>query len=390
VEAGFALGQEPSHPCALAVLGSRIGDALFSLAALAALKECRPRGGVVLLCPASLADLGRCALGPDAVWARPKGRLVPPLSWVRRARRNRFREALVFSPSRRAVLLGAASGARVRVGFASGHFPWLLTHRIAVPTVFSPQIALNIVRTVEPGAQPRTYQGLIRLSEEQRATGRRLLQQAGMDAAAPYVVVAPGCNGPRDPKLWPPERFAAVAAALAQVGWQIVVVGTSREALMGAQIRCAAKRAVDLAGRTDPVQLAAILEGAELLIGNDSGPAHLAAALGRRTVTVTGPTNPAETGPQGAGHVCICGDADCAPCYDRPTCTDRHCLLTIELDVVVRAALDALRVQRTSVQRRQAPQPAARAPARHSQTRVAPSLAENDNGSRHQHAPQPS
>jgi ADP-heptose:LPS heptosyltransferase len=102
---------------------------------------------------------------------------------------------------------------------------------------------------------------------------------------ASYALVHPGATSPS--RRWPPERFAAVGDALAARGLAVAVIGRSDERATAGSV-AAAMRApcLDLCGQTDLGGLAALLRGAALLVGNDSGPAHLAAALGTSSVTV--------------------------------------------------------------------------------------------------------
>jgi len=320
----------------------QLGDALFALSALAALRARRPAHRFVVVAPASLVGLLRCARVVDEVWERPAMSSLLPWWRIRRVRPDSFDAALAFARTRRSVLLAALSGAPRRVGYCGAHFPWLLTDVIGGHAIFSPRMALELVQVLEADVEPQVCGGILQLPERELRAGRRLLEEAGVDLQAPYIVMAPGGHRPDDPKLWPIERFAAVAATLTRDGWQVVVVGTEQEAQRATQICQEARRAADLTGRTSLLQLGAILRGARLFIGNDSGPAHLAAALGRRTLVIIGPTDPEQTGPRGEGHILMRHRMPCAPCYPRPTCAQRECLLAIEPNAVVHEAVRAL------------------------------------------------
>jgi len=98
---------------------------------------------------------------------------------------------------------------------------------------------------------------------------------------------------------------------------------------------------LDLAGKTDLIELAAVLSRAALVVSVDTGPMHLAAALGRPVVAVFGPTNPVRTGPYGPGHTLVTARLDCQPCYRR-RCRHLRCLQAVSVEQVTAAALAAL------------------------------------------------
>ena len=144
------------------------------------------------------------------------------------------------------------------------------------------------------------------------------------------VALAPGESGRHPYKSWSAAGFVTVAAALrAEWNAKILVVGSARDRLLGEEILAGFDaRALNLAGRTTPSELAGVLARCDLLIGLDSGPLHLAAAMGRPVVGLFGPTDPARTGPQGPGHQIICHRESCWPCMT-PTCQDRACMTRI-------------------------------------------------------------
>jgi ADP-heptose:LPS heptosyltransferase len=133
-----------------------------------------------------------------------------------------------------------------------------------------------------------------------RAEAAQLIAEAGTDTG-PFVVVHPG--GSRPDRRWPAERFAAVADALAEHGFDIVLTGTAREGDVTAAVRSAMRsHATDLAGRTSIGSLAAVLDGARLVVTNDTGVSHLAAAIGADSVTIFTASDRERWMPRGAGR----------------------------------------------------------------------------------------
>ncbi len=114
-----------------------------------------------------------------------------------------------------------------------------------------------------------------------------------------YAMLVPGASPGRPAKRWPAERFAALARYLDAEGLPPVVIGTSAESEAAAAIQRACPTAIDLTGRTSLMDVAAIASGAAVAIGNDTGPMHLAAAMGCRSVVLfSSDSDPALTAPR--------------------------------------------------------------------------------------------
>jgi len=126
----------------------------------------------------------------------------------------------------------------------------------------------------------------------------RWLKGHGPEIAAPYAVLVPGAAPHRPQKRWPSARFAEIAKALVAKGIRPVIVGTQPEALLAQDILRTCPDALDLTGRTTLVELAGVLDRAQIVIGNDTGPMHLAAAMDTPCITLFGPdSDPRLTAP---------------------------------------------------------------------------------------------
>ena len=118
--------------------------------------------------------------------------------------------------------------------------------------------------------------------------------------AQPYALLIPGASARRPGKRWPADRYGALAKALAQEGLGVAVIGGPGEGPLAEAIRAIAPEALDLTGRTDFAQVAALGGKAALAVGNDTGPTHLAAAAGAPTLALfSGESDPALCGPRG-------------------------------------------------------------------------------------------
>jgi ADP-heptose:LPS heptosyltransferase len=215
----------------------------------------------------------------------------------------------------------------------------LLNRRVQERGIPSPEKVIHLLRGLGLEPSKTDYVGIIRLSPEDLAAGDRLIATSALQGTGPLIVLAPGESTDRPYKSWSASGFAAVAAALSRdLEARLLVVGGERDRPLGEEITaelgpCAA----NLAGRTTPGQLAAVLSHCALFIGLDSGPMHLAAAMGRPVVGLFGPTDPGRTGPQGEGHQIIFHRQPCWPCMT-PTCQDRPCMSAITVEEVVAAA----------------------------------------------------
>jgi heptosyltransferase-1 len=155
----------------------------------------------------------------------------------------------------------------------------------------------------------------------------------------PVVALVPGAFAPH--RIWPAERFAAAAAKLHQaLGARVVVLGGPKEVdLAEGIVRASGVPALCTAGKTGFLELAAVLERCDVAISGDTGPMHLAVAVGKPVVALFGPANPERTGPYGPQHIVIQKSVPCGtqPCYAHPTCQDFACMRAIEVDEVVAA-----------------------------------------------------
>jgi ADP-heptose:LPS heptosyltransferase len=151
----------------------------------------------------------------------------------------------------------------------------------------------------------------------------------------PYVVVHPGASVPA--RAWAPERHAELVAALADAGWNVAVTGSRSERALTARV--AGDRARDLGGATDLAQLAAVLEGAAAVVVGNTGPAHLAAAVGTPVVSLYAPTVPAvRWRPWRVPHAILNEPVPCAGCRARSCPVPGHpCIDELPLTAVVSA-----------------------------------------------------
>jgi len=157
----------------------------------------------------------------------------------------------------------------------------------------------------------------------------------------PFLLIAPGASG-GTAKQWPPVQWKALLSLLGAQGLRPVVVGTPREAGLGAFLAEAHPGVLDLVGKTDLKALGGLAARASLVMANDSGLVHLAGALGAKVLALYGPTDPSTSYPLGAGAQALWNHVDCAPCHKRQCPTDHSCMLGLPPASVLEASLDLL------------------------------------------------
>lgn len=157
-----------------------------------------------------------------------------------------------------------------------------------------------------------------------------------------WIALQPGARWPN--KRWPPEYFAQLIRLTVATlpNTRFVILGAPGDRELSRTVSAAAPgKCLDLTGRTSLPQLVECLRRCAMLVGNDSGPMHIAAALGKPVVALFGPTDPARTGPYGQINRVVQADLPCVPCLSKRCRNPRHmaCLRDLTPDTVTRAVL---------------------------------------------------
>jgi ADP-heptose:LPS heptosyltransferase len=321
-----------------------LGDLLASVPALRALRAARPDVHVtVITWPEVATVLDRQAAYVDELLPFPgyagiperpvDGRAWP--AFVAATRARRFDLAIqAYGGQASANAVTAAIGARRTAGFftpgavdvdLATHLPYpFRRHEV--------DRHLDLVEFLGVPRGPRHLEFASTAADREEAD--RVLGKQGV-VDEPYVVVHPGATAPS--RRWLPERFAAVVDALAADGARIVLTGVRSEAAVTAAVREAASAPiVDLTGRTSLGGLAAVLARARLLVGNDTGTAHLAAALAVPSVTVFQAGELARWAAEDRDrHVAVEAGVPCQPCPHQRCPIDLRCATGVSVDDVL-------------------------------------------------------
>jgi ADP-heptose:LPS heptosyltransferase len=175
------------------------------------------------------------------------------------------------------------------------------------------------------------------LGDEDRA-GYEALAQRHRLATGRFVVIHPGAR--LRSRRWPVERFAAVGAALAREGWRVCVTGSPAERELTSAVLAGLPRdAVDLTGATTLGSLAALLSRAALLVCNDTGVSHVAAAVGAPSVVIASGSDVARWAPLDATrHPVLWHEAPCRPCAHELCPVGHPCALGVSVEAVLAQA----------------------------------------------------
>ncbi len=323
-----------------------LGDAVLTTPALGGLREARPGTKVVVAANPAVAELFR--LHPDVdeivVYDR-RGAHRGAVGMARMARvlrRQRFDAALLLQNAFDAALLAFLAGIPARMGYARDARRLLLTRAVPVTEeILSLHHAEYYLRLLSELGLPRPQRPALRLrvSEEERQAMRSRLLDEGASEGRPILGINPGATF-GSAKRWFPERFAAVADALAEEwGASVVLMGSVPEMPLAAEVEAAmGRRPVNLAGRTTVRELMALLSLCSFLVTNDSGPMHVAAAFRVPQVAIFGPTDWRATSPWTPLAKIVRVDVDCSPCRKRECDRGHECMVGVTADMVVSAA----------------------------------------------------
>ncbi|MBI2947414.1 MAG: lipopolysaccharide heptosyltransferase II [Verrucomicrobia bacterium] len=377
------------NPAKILVRGVNwLGDAVMSTPALSRCREAHPEAHIALLTPAKLAELWQHHPAVDSIW--PIADKETAWSVGRRLRRETFDLAVVLPNSFRSALEVWLARIPIRIGYQGQWRRGLLTQAVAsrsaavpmrkrsereirhliqsktVPQAFAATNSTNSAHHIHQYLHLMSYAGassepvpprLVVTEAEVKAFWERW--QIAANDSRPLFGLNPGAEyGPA--KRWPAERFVEAAVEIQrQTNCHWIIFGVQAESELAASIAAQIQAAVqpqspianrplptpsvhNLAGRTTLRELAAGLKACRVLLTNDSGPMHVAAALGTPVVALFGSTSPVLTGPglPGEGrHSLLQAEVPCAPCFRRRCPIDFRCMNGISVEAVVEAVV---------------------------------------------------
>jgi lipopolysaccharide heptosyltransferase I len=359
----------------LLVKPSAVGDVVHTIPIIAKLRARYPGARIDWFLTPAIAELvGRHPAlsgvvlfdrrGLDGWWRSPS-RAAALARLLRSLRAAKYDLVIDLHGQFRSAVFVLATGAHVRIGFdrprasirrlsrplpieayrhgwtGARELSWLAyTHRIPIPTLdvhaVDRYLWLGPILGLDDG--PPDFRFPIPADAADRVD--ELLRAGGINGQ-PVAVLFPGTQW--ETKHWPAARFADVARHLLATGFGVVLAGSPAEEAVCREVAAGCPMAVDLAGKTTLTESAALIARAAVCVTNDSGPMHLAAALGRPVVAVFGPTDPVWVGPYGSPETVVRAGVPCSPCYLRrlARCPYAHACMTGASAEAVNAKVDA-------------------------------------------------
>jgi 3-deoxy-D-manno-octulosonic-acid transferase/heptosyltransferase-1 len=325
---------------------SAVGDVIHTLPSLSALRILYPQAHITWVVEEAAAEIVRDHPDLDRmIVSRRKG-------WLKEIKAGRFKEPLREMVSflsdlrlqdydlvidfhglfKSAIMVFLCRGKR-KIGYDSYQEMSGLFYGEKIPEDMSKHAVdryLDFPKCLGATFAPPSFQ--IAIGEENRKKIEGIL--ALNRITGPFVVMNPVAYW--ETKLWDDERFAALCDRIVE-NYGIPVVLTGKDSPSLGKIRALTQRhVINLEGQTTLKDLAELYRRAALLVTTDSGPMHLAAALGTPVVALFGPTDPKRTGPYGSGHTVIREHLACAPCF-RKTCREMTCMKNITVETVFEA-----------------------------------------------------
>ncbi|MFC1714591.1 glycosyltransferase family 9 protein [Candidatus Poribacteria bacterium] len=322
-----------------------IGDVILSIPAVANLRAHFPQAYIAMVVKSSSESVARYIPYVDKIlcydaryFDRSRGGKMLDLSrgmrFARDMRNREFDLIVDLRGSFASLLFAMIAKSEHRVDRGT-YLIQRKSGKISPSSEHEAEVNLDIL--ARAGVPIRLREMFLELEKADLDSVESLLRGDGeLGLRSPVVVIHPG--GPASLKRWSAERYAQLACELMrEYSVRIVLVGGKGEKQIARSIVSQMnKQAIDLSGRTTLGQLAAVFRKANLFIGNDSGPMHLAAACGTKVIGLFGPTSPQRFRPYGDNCIALRMETDCPPCM-REECkiSEYRCIDTISVDDVM-------------------------------------------------------
>lgn len=324
-----------------------VGDSILAIPAMKAVRATFPDAEITLLVRPWVAGVYKAAPFIDHLWSEPRPSSLS--DWIRLTggiRKSHFDLALLFPNSFESAAMMFLSGVPQRVGYATDGRSWLLTNSLKPASGKRHQIHyyLDLAGAVSATVDRPSIE--IEASSDEKAQAAKLLLSEGIPQGRRYLVLNPGAAY-GSAKRWGENGFAEAGDTLAaEFDLDVVIVGSEMERSIAQTIQNRMRsRVAVLSGKTSLETLIGVISQSSLMLTNDSGPMHVAAALGVPTVAVFGATNDIVTGPCGPRTRVVKEPVECSPCMLRECPIDHRCMTRVSAEAVCRAAREVLRAR---------------------------------------------
>jgi len=272
----------------------RIGDVVLSTPVITAARKAFPDAYIAVMVSPQTREIvtGNPYLNEVIVYdKRLKHRgIFKTLGFIARLKKKRFDLVLILHSTLRVNCISFLAGIPKRVGYARGKMDFLLTHKLEykkrLGEKHESEYSLDVLRSIGVKACPSPL--VVPIKKEYERNIDDLLKSSGLEDGEKFIVLHPGASCPS--KMWPQENFARVGDSLAErFGLKVVLVSSPDQVKIGKTIRGIMKnRPLFLCGKTSLGELGALFKKASLFISNDSGPVHVACAVGVPVISIFG------------------------------------------------------------------------------------------------------
>jgi ADP-heptose:LPS heptosyltransferase len=311
-------------------LGS-LGDIVHTFPAVSGLRQSFPSAQIVWLTHPRWVELVSCSALATEIWPVDSRDLASVRTVIAKIRSRNWDAAIDYQGLWKSAFLPFFGGAQKRIGFSSATIrefgvPILYTDRVVCRTVHIAD--QNGELSLRAGAAKPVGAVSLQVSDSDAARVRADLLREGIDR---YVVLSPG-GGWRS-KCWPAERFGALSHTIrTEIGLPCVINYGPGEESLAAAVQAASGASKSISYDGEMGTLRALLRDAQCIVGGDTGPLHLAVALGTPAVALFGPTDPARNGPYPAGEI-VLRSSRAVTTYGRSNITDSSLLDLLVADV---------------------------------------------------------
>ncbi|MFH1846390.1 MAG: lipopolysaccharide heptosyltransferase II [Candidatus Omnitrophota bacterium] len=316
-----------------------LGDILFSFPFLRAIRKVFPEAYITCVVVPRYADLlvnnpwindVHVLQDKNSIWS-----LGQKISFIKMIRREKYDTCFFLKPSRIKTIIALCAGIKERIGFKGKDVPLTETVELEKQGLHRADVFLALAGAAGMDEADGSYEYF--LSEKNKEHAEELLHKEG-GGTRRMVAVNPGGNW--DAKRWPEENFRELVSRILKRfdDVEVVITGAKKDVHLANELAGAGEnnRCYAVAGKTGLNELADIFRRCELVISADSGPLHLASAVGATTIGLFGPTSSVITGPRGKGkNIVIHKDCSCGiPCYKEDCDKDFVCMRAISVDEV--------------------------------------------------------
>jgi len=319
-------------------LGS-LGDIVHSFPAVAGLRASFPTSEIVWLTHPRWVELVACSGLATEIWPVDSRDLVSVRQVIGKLRAHNWDAAIDYQGLWKAAFLPFFGGVPKRIGFSSATI-----REFGVPLLYTDRVACKATHiadqngelSLRAGAKSPVGHAVLQVADADVA---RVRADLGREGLSHYVVLSPG--GGWRAKCWPPERFGALCQKIsAELAIPCVINYGPGEEELAAQVRAASGKAKPISYDGELGPLRALLHDAQCIVGGDTGPLHLAVALGTPAVALFGPTDPARNGPYPPGEI-VLRSPNAVTTYGRSNMTDPS-LLELSVETVFAAVKQRL------------------------------------------------